>query len=254
MKRCVLSLFLVLSFGVSGDLKTDVQKESYAIGASTGSYVLNQIIRQNKLGLKTDNSMVIKGFKDAIGGKMDLNDDQIISYLNLRADNLNRLKKQIREKIKKENLEKGEKYLAKNKSKKGVMQTKSGLQYEILKKGKGKSVKLESIVLINYKAKLIDGTVFDDTYKRKSPAHLSMINVIDGLREGLMLMKEGAKYKLTIPSKLAYKEDGLENIPPNSVVIFDVELVKVISPGEFQKMMHKKADVKIKKKDVKKGK
>jgi len=191
-------------------------------------------------------------FLDALQGKLKLNDDEIITYLNLRVDNLNKLKKEKLASVKKQNLKKGEKYLAKNKKSKGVSQTKSGLQYKVLKKGKGKSVKLESIVVINYKAKLIDGTVFDDTYKRKSPAHLSMINIVDGLKEGLMMMKEGSKYTLTIPSKLAYGEDGLENIPPNSVVIFELELVKVIAPAEFQKMIHKKADIKIKSKDNKK--
>lgn len=256
MKLYTLTSLLILSLGVScfaSDIKADLQKESYAIGASTGNYVANQIIRQQDIGLKTDIDETIKGFTDALKGKLKLNDDEIITYLNLRVDNLNTLKKAKLASLKKQNLKRGQKYLAKNKTSKDVTQTKSGLQYKVLTKGEGKSVKPESVVVINYKAKLIDGTIFDDTYSRKSPAHLSMINVIEGLKEGLMLMKEGSKYLLTIPSKLAYKEDGLENIPPNSVVIFELELVKVIAPDEFQKMMHEKADIKIEGKDNQKN-
>ncbi len=260
MKKSLLIPVLVLSVGATlfaketmkkETIKPDIKKESYAIGASTGNYVLNQIIRQDKLGVKTNINEVVKGFQEALLGKLQMNDDEIITYLNLRADNLNKLKREKIAKIKRDNLEKSKKYLAKNRTKKGVIETKSGLQYEVLKKGNGKEVRPESIVVINYKAKLTDGTVFDDTYKRKAPAHLSMINVIDGLKEGLMLMKEGAKYRLTIPSKLAYGEEGLNNIPPNSAVIFEVELLKVMSPNEFQKMMHKSANVKIEKKDSK---
>lgn len=248
MKKCILSLFWVVSLGASESVAVDIQKESYAIGASTGNYVINQVIRQKKLGLRTDNGEIIKGFKDAVNGKLQLDDDQIITLLNTRVDRLNALKKEELKMLRSKSLEKGRKYLADNKSKKGVKKTKSGLLYEVLKEGNGKSVKSESIVVINYRAQLIDGTVFDDTYKRKSPAHLSMVNVIDGLKEGLKLMKEGSKYRLTIPSELAYGEEGLENIPPNSVVIFEIELVKVIAPDEFQKMMHQKADITIDKK------
>lgn len=248
MKKCILSSFFILSLGANGyaaGLKADLKQESYAIGVTTGSHILNQVIRQDKLGVKTDIDRLIQGFGDALRGKSTMDDNETISYLNLRADNLNKLQKAKLEKLKKETLEAGKKYLAEHRIKKGVKTTKSGLQYEVLKEGSGGSVQAESIVMLNYQAKLIDGTVFDDTYKRKAPAHLSMINIIDGLKEGLLLMKEGSKYKLVVPSELAYKEDGVADIPPNAVVIFEVELLKVMSPGEFKKMAHQKADVKI---------
>lgn len=235
----------------SKTVKTDVNKESYSIGASTGNYVVNQVVRQKELGLKTNIDEIIKGFTDAFKGKLQLNDEEIITYLNARAENLNILKLEREKQIKKENLEKGKKYLVENKAKKGVKETKSGLQYEVLKKGKGKKVQPESIVVVNYKAQLVDGTVFDETYKRKAPAHLSMINLIEGMQEGLLMMEEGSKYKLTIPSTLAYKEKGVADVPPNAVIIFEIELLKVLAPGEFKEMAHKDANVTVQtKKDV----
>lgn len=104
----------------------------------------------------------------------------------------------------------------------------------MLKDTKTKGVKPESIVIMNYKASLIDGYVFDDTYARKAPAHLSMINLIDGLKEGLMLMHTGSKYKFYIPSKLAYKDVQMRDIPPNSTLVFEIELLKVLKPGEMK--------------------
>ena len=80
---------------------------------------------------------------------------------------------------------------------------------------------------------LVDGKVFDSTYERNEPSHLSMINIIDGLQEGLMLMSEGSKYKLVIPSELAYGNAEMQEIPGGSAVIFEVELTKVLKPGEL---------------------
>lgn len=232
----VIPAFLsVLSAQVfSSELKTNIQKESYSIGVSTGNYVVNQIFQQKQLGIKTDMNLVLKGFKDALINKQELTDEQVITELNNRAELLNKLQKEQFEKLQKDNLEKEKKYLEKNSKAKDVKVTKSGLQYQVLKQGNGKEVKPESIVILNYKASLLDGYVFDDTYARKAPAHLSMINVIDGLKEGLLMMKEGAKYKFVIPSKLGYGNVQMRDIPPNSPLIFEVELLKVLKPGALK--------------------
>ena len=87
--------------------------------------------------------------------------------------------------------------------------------------------------MLNYKAYLLDGTVFDETYSAKMPAHLSMINLIDGLQEGLLMMDTGSKYKFVIPSDLAYGNEGMEKIPGGSTVVFEAELLKVLKPGEL---------------------
>jgi FKBP-type peptidyl-prolyl cis-trans isomerase FkpA len=237
-KKISVGLFVaacLVAQSVAGELKTPIQKESYSIGASTGSYIANQLFEQSNLGAKVDIEAVIDGFIDALKKKQKLSDEEIITYLNNRADLLNKVSKENFDAMLKSNHEKGQKYLAQNAKKKNVTTTKSGLQCELISEGKGEKPKKESIVMLNYKASLLDGTVFDDTYARKTPAHLSMINVIDGLQEGLMLMNEGSKFKLIIPSELAYGDAEMRDIPPGSTVIFDIELLKVLKPGEMDK-------------------
>lgn len=227
-------LTLISTYSFSSQLKTDIQKESYSIGASTGNYISNQIYGQIKLGAKVDIDLIVEGFQDALKEKLKLSEKDIITQLNNRAEKLNKSQKAKFKKIQTDNLKKEQDFLAKNAKEKGVVTTKSGLQYKVIKQGKGKKPKAESIVIINYKASLLDGYVFDDTYARKSPAHLSMVNVVDGLKEGLMLMNEGSKVKLFIPSKLGYGSVQMRDIPPNSVLVFEIELSKVLKPGEMK--------------------
>ena len=122
----------------------------------------------------------------------------------------------------------GGQFLEKNKAKKGVKTTNSGLQYEILKAGTGKSPAAVDTVEVHYRGTLLNGTEFDSSYKRQSSAKFPLNKVIKGWTEGLQLMKEGAKYKFYIPSELGYGPRGAgPNIPPNAMLIFEVELLKV---------------------------
>ena len=127
------------------------------------------------------------------------------------------------------NSEKGEAFLAENAKKEGVKTTASGLQYKVLQEGTGKSPKATDTVVVNYKGTLISGKEFDSSYKRHKPAEFPLNHVIPGWTEGVQLMKEGAKYEFTIPSKLAYGERGTPGgpIPPNSTLIFEIELITV---------------------------
>ena len=127
------------------------------------------------------------------------------------------------------NLEKGEAFLAENAKKEGVKTTASGLQYKVLKEGTGKSPKDTDTVQVHYKGTLLDGTEFDSSIKRGQPAEFPLNRVIPGWTEGVQLMKEGAKYQFTIPSKLAYGERGTPGgpIPPNSTLVFEVELLSI---------------------------
>jgi FKBP-type peptidyl-prolyl cis-trans isomerase len=127
----------------------------------------------------------------------------------------------------KANIEKGKKYLDENKAKPGVKTTDSGLQYEVLTEGKGKAPKATDIVQVHYKGTLIDGTEFDSSYKRGEPAEFPLNGVIKGWTEGLQLMKVGGKNRFVIPSDLAYGPSGNSSIPGNSVLVFEVELLKV---------------------------
>lgn len=127
----------------------------------------------------------------------------------------------------KKNLVTEQDFLAKNGKKAGVQTTASGLQYQVLKQGNGKSAKSNDLVTVHYEGKLLDGTVFDSSYKRGEPVEFPLDKVIKGWTEGVQLMKEGSKYRFYIPSSLAYGEAGNVGIEPNSLLIFDIELLKV---------------------------
>ncbi|MBO5585515.1 MAG: FKBP-type peptidyl-prolyl cis-trans isomerase [Bacteroidaceae bacterium] len=123
----------------------------------------------------------------------------------------------------------GEKFLAENANKDGINVTKSGLQYEVLNEGTGKKPKATDTVRCHYEGRLLDGTVFDSSYKRNEPADFGLQQVIAGWTEGVQLMEEGAKYRFYIPYMLAYGEGGAgAMIPPFATLIFDVELIKVL--------------------------
>lgn len=123
----------------------------------------------------------------------------------------------------------GKVFLEANAKKEGVTVTKSGLQYQVLREGTGRSPKATDKVRCHYEGTLIDGTVFDSSYRRGEPADFPLDGVIPGWTEGVQLMKEGAKYRFFIPYLLGYGERGAgSSIPPYSTLIFDVELVKVL--------------------------
>lgn len=125
-------------------------------------------------------------------------------------------------------LEKGETFLAENGKREGVKTTASGLQYEVLTEGTGKSPKATDTVEVHYRGTLIDGKEFDSSYKRGETIQFPLNGVIPGWTEGVQLMKEGAKYRFFIPSKLAYGSRGAGGvIGPDETLIFDVELIKV---------------------------
>lgn len=122
----------------------------------------------------------------------------------------------------------GEAFLAENGKKDGVVTLPSGLQYQVLKEGNGKKPSATDQVVCHYEGTLIDGTVFDSSYKRNQPATFGLNQVIAGWTEGVQLMQEGAKYRFFIPYDLAYGERGAgAQIPPFAALVFDVELIEV---------------------------
>lgn len=123
----------------------------------------------------------------------------------------------------------GEAFLQRNKLRPEVTTTPSGLQYEVLQQGTGRQPKASDTVRCHYEGRLIDGTVFDSSYRRGVPADFGLRQVISGWTEGVQLMKEGAKYRFYIPYNLAYGEHGAgADIPPYAALIFDVELIEVL--------------------------
>ena len=124
--------------------------------------------------------------------------------------------------------ERAEKFLMENKAKEGVKTLPSGLQYKVIKDGDGKTPKLTDTVSTHYRGTLLDGSEFDNSYKRNQPAEFPVSGVIKGWTEALQLMKEGAKWTLYVPAKLAYGERGFPPvIGPNETLIFEIELLKV---------------------------
>lgn len=119
-------------------------------------------------------------------------------------------------------------YLERNMERPGVEVTNSGLQYRELRPGTGKQPDASDTVRVHYRGRLVDGTVFDSSYKRGQPAEFRLDGVIPGWTEGVQLMREGAKYEFVIPSHLAYGSKGAGDvIPPNATLIFEVELLEV---------------------------
>lgn len=200
------------------NLDNDRAKYSYAVGQQIGRNMKSQSI-------DLDINAFTLAIKHQIEGKESmLTDEEVRKAMSKMAENRNKKRREEAEVNKKA----GQEYLEKNKAKNGVKVTDSGLQYEVLTEGKGKKPKSTDKVKVHYKGTLIDGTEFDSSYKRNSPAEFPVDRVIPGWTEALTLMTVGSKWKLYIPSDLAYGEAGRPSIPPNSVLLFEVELLEVL--------------------------
>jgi FKBP-type peptidyl-prolyl cis-trans isomerase FklB len=199
-------------------LKDPKDKASYSIGLNIGRNFKRQNVDLNPDAL-------IAGVKDALSGaKPALNEtEERDAMMSLQKDAMEK-QKAMGEK----NAAEGKKFLDENKKKEGVKSTASGLQYKVMKEGNGPQPKASDTVTVDYKGTLIDGTEFDSSYKRGQPATFPLNGVIKGWTEGLQLMKTGAKYQFFIPADLAYggRQMG-PDIPPNSTLIFEVELKSV---------------------------
>ncbi|BBP84797.1 FKBP-type peptidyl-prolyl cis-trans isomerase [Pseudomonas sp. No.21] len=207
----------------SVELKTPAQKASYGIGLNMGKSLAQEGMDD------LDSKAVAQGIEDAIGKKEQrLKDDELVeafAFLQKRAE-------ERMVKINEESAKAGKKFLEENGKREGVTTTASGLQYEVVKKADGAQPKATDVVTVHYEGKLTDGTVFDSSIQRGSPIDLPVNGVIPGWVEGLQLMHVGEKYKLYIPSELAYGEQSPSPaIPANSVLVFDLELIGIKDPA-----------------------
>lgn len=200
--------------------KTDVEKASYCVGMS----IAHNWKRQ---GVEFDTDAVARGLKDVMAEKALVTEEEARETLMAYQQVLRAKMEEKRRVDAEKNKAAGEKFLAENKAKPGIVTLPSGLQYKIITEGKGESPKAADSVTVNYKGTLIDGIEFDSSYKRGEPASFPVGGVIRGWTESLQLMKPGAKWQLFIPSELAYGENAPPNIGPNSTLLFDVELISV---------------------------
>ena len=201
-----------------------MDKVSYALGLGIGQ----QLAQMGASDLNIDD--FAQAIKDVIAGNplqvKHQEAQQIVQeYFAKKEEVLNKQ----RQEAGKTHKEAGEKYLAENAKKDGVITLPSGLQYQVLKEGNGKKPSAKDSVKCHYEGFLIDDTVFDSSVQRGEPAVFGLQQVIAGWTEGLQLMQEGAKYRFFIPYRLAYGEGGAgSSIPPYAALIFDVELIKVM--------------------------
>jgi FKBP-type peptidyl-prolyl cis-trans isomerase len=202
------------------ELKTLADSVAYAIGSDMASTVLKQLPGAPG-GKDLKQQLILSAFSEVINGKTS----QIPAEKGSGIIQSYFMKMQAIEGTK--NLEAGKKFLEENGKRGGVKTTASGLQYEILKEGTGAKPLATDSVKVDYHGTTIDGKVFDSSVDRKEPVTFTVNGVIPGWTEALQLMNVGSKWKLFIPSALAYGERPPNNIKPNSVLIFEVELLEI---------------------------
>ncbi len=230
MKYLNLFFFLFLSVILAQnkteqkiELKTQNDSISYSIGQNIGKN-----LKDAELNINFE--LLYQGMKDQLKSTSLLTDEDIqrvmIAFNQKLIARRNAQMNAMKEKNKKE----AESFLDENKKKEGVVTLPSGLQYKVIKKGNGPSPKDTSIVKVHYIGRFIDGREFDNSYKRGEPAEFPLNQVIKGWTEALQLMHVGDKWELYIPPELGYGENGAGNtIEPNSLLIFEVELLDIVN-------------------------
>jgi len=230
-----LILIFVLSFCVVGNAtaqkKKKRKKKSKAktemveqVQLDSASYAIGLMLATDlkKQGLdELDPRSVAKAIKDVLKGNPYQIDE------NKATEIANQYRTEQKKMLAIKNLKKGEEFLAKNAEREGITVTDSGLQYEILNEGDGPTPTSSDKVKTHYHGTLIDGSVFDSSVERGKPISFPVMGVIKGWQEALQLMPVGSKWRVYIPSKLAYGERGAGTIGPNSALVFDIELLGI---------------------------
>lgn len=218
-----LSLFMMNAYSADAPaLKSEKQKLSYAIGTQVGQSVARSI-QQDELDL--DSAVVAAAVQDALNGakpRMSMEEMQAVmqAFQQKRAAEF-RAKADANKKA-------GDEFLAANKKKEGVKELPSGLQYKVVKEGKGRQPKATDTVEVHYRGTHINGKEFDSSYSRNQPATFALNGILPGWQEALQLMKEGSKWQVFIPGQLGYGAGGGGGgIGPNETLLFDIELLSI---------------------------
>ena len=225
----VLNVAAPLAWSEEGEVaqtdETLTKGRGYFFGYSFGN-----MLQQNG-NPDVDLESLLAGLRDSLGGiQPSLSADEqtaIIEMVRGRQAEIEAAAQAQRDSMAADARSAGLAYLAQNAEKPGVTVTGSGLQIEMLVEGEGEAPNATDTVVVHYEGSLIDGTVFDSSIARGTPAEFGLNQVIRGWTEGLQLIKPGGKARLTIPSELGYGPGGVGNIPPNAVLVFEVELLEV---------------------------
>ncbi|MEW8508067.1 MAG: FKBP-type peptidyl-prolyl cis-trans isomerase [Candidatus Thiodiazotropha sp.] len=217
---------LFLPFTAAGEetpsLHDDTAKINYSVGYQIGSDFKFQDIDVRP-------EAVIQGIRDALNeNQSQMSAAEMKEMMALLGKRLAEKKREIRKARIAELQQQSEAFHEENKNKPGIVTTGSGLQYKVIEEGRGRHPSVSDKVLVHYRGKLIDGTLFDSSFNRGKPASFRVDRVIKGWTEALKLMKQGDRWQLFIPPELAYGAKGMSpNIPPFSSLIFDVELISI---------------------------
>jgi FKBP-type peptidyl-prolyl cis-trans isomerase FklB len=228
----VLATIVAIFFSSCGNNVKDAKITSKEDSLSYAFGIVNyNALTQDSLML--DPMIVAKAMIDGKEGKALMEDNDARSFIMAFINDREMLKAEqkaiLDKELYKEYISENQAFIEKNKEKKGVITTASGLQYEVIKMGNGPKPTAESTVRVHYAGTLIDGTEFDSSIKRNEPAQFPVVGVIPGWTEALQLMPVGSKWKLYIPSNLGYGESGVgEVIKPYSTLIFEVELLQIV--------------------------
>lgn len=223
LKRCglILAAFTLTLNAWATELTTEEQKLGYIIGMDIGKSLREQ---NTQVDLDTLMEAISATYK---GEALALTDEEAATIRKEYVEKRQAEQQAQTAAAGQANLAEGQKFLAENKTKEGVQVTESGLQYKVVTEGDGAKPKAEDTVKVHYRGTLLDGTEFDSSYARNQPISFALNRVIAGWTEGVQLMPVGSKYMFYIGPELAYGESGGGPIPPNSTLIFEVELLDI---------------------------
>ena len=204
-------------------LTTQKDKESYVVGLLVAEDLKGQ-------GMELNPDWLVRGITDGItGNKPLLTEQEAVETMNVFRASLSAKREGAVRRVAEKNKKQSDEFLAENQKKEGVKTLPSGLQYKVIKEGAGPTPTADDSVTVHYRGAFIDDNEFDNSHKRGEPAVLPVGGVISGWTEALQLMKVGSQWQIFVPPELAYREAGAGGvIPPNAVLIFDVELISIV--------------------------
>jgi FKBP-type peptidyl-prolyl cis-trans isomerase len=220
---CALTLFGCREGKKNVSLESQADKVSYSIGLNVGKTLHHESLTINE-------DAFMRGVNDGLAdsAKPLLTDAEVTEVMTAVEQQVMAKRAEAAHAVAEKNKEEGEKFLAENKTKPGVVTLPDGLQYQVLKEGHGKTPNESQTVIANYTGMLLDGTLFDSSEHHGGPATLQIASVIPGWREALTKMKVGSRWKIFVPPSLAYGQHGAGSaIGPNATLVFEIELLGV---------------------------